>query len=98
MDKAALNNRESARFLSNLKKRNAETEKDAERLLSKKEISLPISIFNEHSGMLESAAVYLHDEAGLKFSEISKLLKRDYKTVWASYSKGKQKQKKWKTE
>jgi len=56
-----------------------------------KEIVLPISIFNEKLGMLESASLYLRDELKLSFKEISGLLKRDYKTIWTSYTKAKKK-------
>jgi len=58
------------------------------------EISLPISIFNNKLGMLESASLYLKDEKGLSFKEIAKILKRDYKTIWTSYNKAKKKLKK----
>jgi len=47
-----------------------------------KEMSLPISIFTKETGMLESASLYLKDELKLSFNEISRLLKRDYKTIW----------------
>jgi len=58
-----------------------------------KEMSLPISIFTKETGMLESASLYLKDELKLSFNEISRLLKRDYKTIWTSYNMAKKKMK-----
>lgn len=56
-----------------------------------KELCIPISVFSEKTGMLESASLYLHDKKNLSFKQIALLLKRDYKTIWASYNKGKRK-------
>jgi hypothetical protein len=59
--------------------------------LSKEEIVLPISIFNDKLGMLEAASLYLRDTLKLSFKDIARLLKRDYKTIWTSYTKAKEK-------
>jgi hypothetical protein len=59
-----------------------------------KEIVIPVSVFNEKLGMLESASLYLKDELKLSFNDISRLLKRDYKTIWTSYNMAKKKLKK----
>ncbi len=58
------------------------------------EIVLPVSIFNSRLGMLEAASVYLKDKKGFSFKETSRILHRDYKTIWTSYNKGKVKNEK----
>ena len=54
-------------------------------------VTFPISIFNKKLGMLESICLYLKDEMKLSFKVIADLLKRDYKTVYTSYQKAKEK-------
>ena len=85
-------------LLSNIKKRfNLSGEEIIELFKEEKkeeEIIIPVNIFNEKLGMLESISLYLKDELGLSFSQIAKLLKRDYKTIWTSYSKAIKKRKK----
>jgi hypothetical protein len=58
------------------------------------DINIPISIFSDKIGVLESLSIYLHDEKKLSFKEIAKYLKRDYKTIWTSYNKGSKKRNK----
>lgn len=84
-----------SRILASIKKKYILTEDEIKDLLGKirGEIVLPISIFNEKLGMLEAASLYLKDELNLSFSEIAKLLKRNYKTIWTSYNKAKKKMK-----
>ena len=80
-------------LLSNIQRRFNLSTKDIIDLSKeeKKEPVLPISIFNERLGMLESASLYLKEELKFSFSQIAKLLKRDYKTIWTSYNKAKKK-------
>ncbi len=82
-------------LLSNIKKRfNLSAEEIIGLFKEEKqgeEITLPLSIFNDKLGMLEAASLYLKDHLRLSFSEIAKLLKRDYKTIWTSYNKAKKK-------
>ncbi len=83
-------------LLSNIKKRfNLSSEEIIglfkEEKEEKEEIKIPISIFHEKLGMLESISLYLRDELRLSFRQIAELLKRDYKTIWTSYSKAKKK-------
>jgi len=59
-----------------------------------KEIVIPVSIFSKDLGMLESVSLYMRDDLKLSFNEISRLLKRDYKTIWTSYNMAKKKMKK----
>lgn len=81
------------RALSSIKKKYILTEEEVKELIGKKEgdILLPISIFNEKLGMLEAASLYLKDELRLSFKDTAKLLKRNYKTIWTSYNKAKEK-------
>ena len=77
---------------SNLKRRFKLSNKQILDLLKKEDqMSLPFSIFTPELGMLESSCIYMHDTLKLGFNEIAELLKRDYKTVWSSYNKGKKK-------
>ncbi|MFH1972045.1 MAG: hypothetical protein ABIJ18_01050 [archaeon] len=79
-------------LISNLKKKYGLSSKEVLNLAkNEEEIVLPVSIFNDKLGMLESACLYLKDEKKLSFKEIAKILKRDYKTVWTSYNKAKKK-------
>lgn len=55
------------------------------------EATIPLSIFTKDMGVLETVVKYLKDEAQLSFSEIASYLKRDYKTIWASYSQARRK-------
>lgn len=83
------------RIIDSVRKKNLLIENELKKLSEKKkeEIVLPASIFNDKLGMLEAASLYLKDELSLSFNEIAKLLKRDYKTIWTSYSKAKKKTK-----
>ena len=55
-----------------------------------KETFIPLSIIKNNSS-LEAIVVYLKDALQLKFSEISSLLNRNPRTIWATYSKAKKK-------
>ena len=53
--------------------------------------SIPIEILkNRKLGMLQSVTVYLKDNKNLSFSKISKMLKRDNRTIWTTYKKAKE--------
>ncbi len=53
---------------------------------------IPIStISNRKFSSLEAVVAYLHENFRLNFSEISKLLKRDQRTIWTVYSRYKTK-------
>ena len=50
------------------------------------QIFIPIEIFtNTKLSMLESVVNFLKEELGLKYNEISALIKRDQRTVWTVY-------------
>jgi hypothetical protein len=48
-------------------------------------IAVPVSIFSGELSGLQAIVRYLHDARKLSFSEISALLARSPKTVWATY-------------
>ena len=80
-------------LLLNIKEKFKLSDKEIEELSVKRDIRIPIEIFTKKIGMLESIALYLHDELGLSFGLIAKLLQRSYNTVWTSYNKAKEKRK-----
>ena len=50
-------------------------------------VHIPVSVFsNTKLSGLELVCKYLKDELNIHFSEISRLLNRDYRTVWTTYS------------
>ena len=53
--------------------------------------NIPISIFIKELSALETIVKYLREEYGLKFSEIGRLLNRDPRTIWSTYSKAQKK-------
>lgn len=59
----------------------------------KEEITIPLDIFRHPSGILECIVKYLKEDKNLKFSKISRLLKRDQRTIWNSYFYAKKKYK-----
>ena|SRR3989338_1510059 len=78
-------------LLLNIKEKFKLSDKEIEELSVKRDIKIPIEIFTKNIGMLESIALYLHDELGLSFGLIAKLLHRSYNTVWTSCSMAKKK-------
>ena len=65
------------------------SEEQVLRLLKEKgeAIHIPISIFsNTKLSGLELVCKYLKEELNIHFSEIARLLNRDYRTVWTTYS------------
>ena len=61
----------------------------------KESISVPIQeLQNRQFGVLESVAVYLRENLGLRYSEIARLLNRDDRTIWNVYNNAKKKRKK----
>jgi len=56
------------------------------------EKSIPVDVLATKSlGMLEAITKYLHENAGMRFSEIAERLNRDTRTIWSAYSKARQK-------
>jgi hypothetical protein len=64
-------------------------------LIEKKEkhqdISIPLCIFNGKLSILESVVKYLKEDVNLKYCEIARLLKRNDRTIWSTYSNSKKK-------
>jgi hypothetical protein len=74
-------------IISSMKERYNLNEKELiELILSQKnEITIPTSIFNNTLGPLETVVKYLKENIDLRFSEISRLLKRSSTTIWITY-------------
>lgn len=65
------------------------SEEQVVRLIKEKgeAIHIPVSIFsNTKLSGLELVCKYLKEELNIHFSEISRLLNRDYRTVWTTYT------------
>lgn len=62
------------------------TEKKAKLEIKKTDIFIPSSIFSKKLTILESTIAHLKDK-GLKYSEIGRLLNRDQRNIWSTYSK-----------
>jgi len=54
------------------------------------QVTIPLTIFSKNLTVFESVIAYLK-AIGFSFRKISLLLKRDYKTVWTTYSRAKKK-------
>ncbi|MFH1181908.1 MAG: hypothetical protein V1702_03035 [Candidatus Woesearchaeota archaeon] len=53
----------------------------------KKPSDIPVSIFsNEKLSGFELVCKYLREDCGMRFAEAARILNRDYRTIWASYS------------
>jgi hypothetical protein len=50
-------------------------------------VKIPLSIFRNETSPLESIVKFLKDNYFLKYSQIAKLLNRDQRTIWVTYSK-----------
>lgn len=53
--------------------------------LTKNKIKIPIDIFKQKTNPAESICKYLKENQNLNYSEISKILKRDQRTIWINY-------------
>ena len=60
-------------------------------LIKERGITVPVSIFKTRAGPLGVLCMFLKDHGGMRFVDIAKLIKRDQKTIWASYTKTKKK-------
>ena len=61
------------------------------KILSEESYALPLSIFDQELGALESIVVYLHENCGLNYHQIGELLNRDPIAVGNSYRAARQK-------
>jgi len=56
-------------------------------------LSVPVTIFSQDLGILESLVKYMKENLDLGHNEIAELLNRDQRTIWNVYHKAKMKQK-----
>jgi predicted transcriptional regulator len=57
-------------------------------------LDIPLSLFsNRKLGVLEVTVKYLKENQNMKYSEIAKILNRDERTIWTTYSKAVKKNK-----
>jgi hypothetical protein len=62
--------------------------------LAESEYDIPVNVLQDRTlAPLESVVLYLKDEKMLRFARIAELLKRDQRTIWTVYKRGKQKKK-----
>ncbi|MBA3064008.1 hypothetical protein FP803_01065 [Candidatus Woesearchaeota archaeon] len=54
-------------------------------------IEIPACIFNDKLSALETIVKYLKENLNLKYSEIAKLLNRNDRTIWTTYSNSRKK-------
>jgi len=60
-------------------------------LLENQQDTVPVTIFNNKLGILESLVKYLKEEYGFNFAKIAEILKRDARTIWSTYEKARKK-------
>lgn len=56
-------------------------------LENQENIFIPCNIFRQGLSGLEAIIKYLKEEHNLKYSQISKLINRDQRTIWTTYNK-----------
>jgi DNA-binding CsgD family transcriptional regulator len=55
-------------------------------------VNVPTFIFKDRTlAALEAIVIYLKDSQGMTYAQIAKLLNRDQRTIWTTYSRAKQK-------
>ena len=80
-------------LINALKERNVSQEQ-IDSLLAQGKTLIPISIFdNDALSALEAIVKYLKEERNLTFSDISRLLNRDARSIWTTYSNTRSKMK-----
>jgi len=68
--------------------------KKTEKTLKKRDILIPISIFqNKELSAFETICKYLKEELNFSYHKIAFILNRDDRTIWASYNEALQKRK-----
>jgi len=56
-----------------------------------KAVEIPVCIFNDKLSALETIVKYLKENLNLRYSEIAKLLNRNDRTIWTTYSNSRKK-------
>jgi len=59
--------------------------------ITKKEIKIPVTVFENKVAPLEALVKYMKDMLGMDINQISEQLNRSSKTVWATYNNAKKK-------
>ena len=55
-------------------------------------VNIPTFIFKDRSlAALEAVVVYLKDSQGMNYAQIARLLNRDDRTIWTTYTRAKKK-------
>lgn len=68
---------------------------EIEETLTRKEVLMPISIYNNKElSTLETSCKYLKEELNLTYHKIGELLNRDERTIWVTYQNAKRKRQK----
>ncbi len=69
------------------------SKKEVLKLIREKENNIPITIFSNKPGALESLVKYMKENLNMNYKEIAEKLGRNERTVWTSYSKATKKMK-----
>jgi hypothetical protein len=60
--------------------------------IQRKDMMIPVEILGDRRlGALEAITMYMKDQKNLTYHDIAVLLKRDDRTIWATYNKAKKK-------
>lgn len=92
MDRAAAV--DAARFILDALRAEGVTQGEIEMLfqIQRSDIAIPVGVLSNRSlGALEAITVYMKEHHNLSYHEIAVLLKRDDRTIWATYNNAKQK-------
>lgn len=90
----SLSKQELVSFINHLLKEGRIYESEIQDLLKKKELYLPISVFdNKELSSLETITKYLKENLNLAYHEIALILNRDDRTIWSTYNKSLKKRK-----
>ena len=65
------------------------SEEDVFRISQENAKAIPLNVLCSDLAPLEAVVSYLKDTSGFSINEISKLLRRDYKNIWATYNNAK---------
>ena len=80
-------------LIKEMRKKYKLTRKEIMELSEVKKMSIPVTIFSEKLGSLESLTKYMKENLEMSYREIAEELNRDQRTIWTVYKKAKEKQK-----
>lgn len=72
-------------------KHNLKTDELFDVIVGKQEESIPLSAFSSGLSALEVVVKFLKEEKNRRYSDIARLLNRDDRTIWATYSNSRKK-------